>query len=322
MSDLRNWSKRYPLMILFCLIVFPLATGGAYAAEKFPTRFIEVVVPYAPGGALDNTIRIIGADVEKILGQKLVILNKPAGGGIEGQRYAANAAPNGYTILAMSAIIVTNLLTKQVDYTMDSFDWLMMYGFDPLIFVINADLPYKTIAEVVAAAKQKPLSFSTPGKGNARHVGGTIIEMNTGAKFNYVHTKGSSEAIPMIAGGHVQAGCFAWGEVRALIQQGKLRPISVMDEERSPELPNVPTFAEAGYKISYGAWRGFAAPKGLPPEVRATLVDAFTKALHSPETKKKMETAGFYIAYRDGEKFKKFAQEDYNYVKDIMAKLK
>ncbi len=323
MFDLRHWSKRYPIMILLCLAISLLAIGGAYAAEKkFPTRFIEVVVPFAPGGAVDNTIRMIGAEAEKTLGQKIVVLNKPAGGSVEGQRHVANAAPDGYTLLAMTSSVVTNILTKKVDFTLDSYDPLMMYCFDPLIFVINADLPYKTVADVVAASKQKTFSYSTPGKANSKHVAGMIIEMKTGAKFNYVHTKGASEGVPMIAGGHVQGGCWAWGEVRALIKQGKLRPIAVMDEERYPDLPNVPTFAEAGYNVTYGSWRGIAAPKGVPADVKAILIDAFTKAIQNPETKKKMEAAGYPIVFKDAAKFKKFAQEDFTYVKDILAKIK
>jgi len=322
MSDFHHRYRRYGIVALFCFTAFLLAAGSSHAADKkFPTRFIEVVVPFAPGGAVDNTIRMIGAEAEKILGQKIVVLNKPTGGSVEGQRHVANAAPDGYTLLAMTSSIVTNIITKKVDYTLDSYDPLMMYCFDPLIFVINADLPYKTIADVVAAAKQKPLSYSTPGKANSKHVAGMIIEMKTGAKFNYVHTKGASEGVPMIAGGHVQAGCWAWGEVRALIQQGKLRPVGVMSETRYPDLPNVPTFAEAGYDVTYGSWRGIAAPKGLPPEVRAALIDAFTKAIQNPETKKKMEAAGYPIVFKDAAAFTKFAREDYSYVKDILAKI-
>jgi len=165
------------LVILF--LVGAVASGwcisGAIAAENpFPSRFLEVVVPFAPGGAVDNTIRMIGAEAEKTLGQKITVLNKPAGGSVEGQRYVANAKPDGYTLLAMTSSIVTNVLTKKVDYTLDSYEPLLMYSFDPMVFVVSASLPYKTLADVIAAGKEKPLTASTPGKANSKHIAGMI----------------------------------------------------------------------------------------------------------------------------------------------------
>jgi tripartite-type tricarboxylate transporter receptor subunit TctC len=271
---------------------------------------------------VDNTIRIIGAEAEKTLGQKITVLNKPAGGSVEGQRHVASAKPDGYTLLAMSSSLVTNILTKQVDYTLDSYDPLVMYAFDPMVFVVYSGLPYKTLAEVIAASKQKPFAASTPGKANSKHIAGMIMEQKTGARFTYVHTKGASEGVPMLAGGHVQAGCWSWAEVKPLVDQGKIRPLAIMAEERDPDLPNVPTFKEGGHEIYYGAWRGIGGPKGLPPEVKGILVEAFTKALKSPEVKKKFDNAGFPLIYKDSEGFRKYVQEDYNYVKQVLATLK
>ena len=304
------------------ILVFMMAQAATAAEKKFPARFIEIVVPFAPGGAVDNTIRIIGAEAEKTLGQKITVLNKPAGGSVEGQRHVASAKPDGYTLLAMSSSLVTNILTKQVDYTLDSYDPLVMYAFDPMVFVVYSGLPYKTLAEVIAASKQKPFAASTPGKANSKHIAGMIMEQKTGARFTYVHTKGASEGVPMLAGGHVQAGCWSWAEVKPLVDQGKIRPLAIMAEERDPDLPNVPTFKEGGHEIYYGAWRGIGGPRGLPPEVKGILVEAFTKALKSPEVKKKFDNAGFPLIYRDSEGFRKYVQEDYNYVKQVLATLK
>jgi tripartite-type tricarboxylate transporter receptor subunit TctC len=301
-----------------------LAWGGLAlgAGKEFPTRFLEVVVPFAPGGAVDNTIRILGGEAEKTLGQKIAVINKPAGGSVEGQRHVATAKPDGYTLLAATSSLVSNILTKQVGFTLDSYDFLAMYCFDAFVFVINAELPYKTLKEVVEASKQKPLAFSTPGKANSKHIAGMILESQTGAKFNYVHTKGAAEGVPMIAGGHVQAGCWAWGEVKPLVEQGKIRPIALMDEQRDPDLKDVPTFKELGQPISYGAWRGLAGPKGLPAEVKKTLVGAFEKAIMSPEVKKKFDAAGFPLTFKGPEVFRRYVEEDYAYVKKILATLK
>lgn len=312
------------VMLLLAGAVVPgWCVSGAYAAEKpFPTRFIEVVVPFAPGGAVDNTIRIIGAEAEKTLGQKITVLNKPAGGSVEGQRHVANAKPDGYTLLAMTSSIVTNILTKKVDYTIDSYDPLLMYSFDPMLFVISGSLPYKTLAEVIAAGKAKPLTASTPGKANSKHIAGMILGDMTGMKFNFVHTKGASEGVPMIAGGHVQAGCWSWAEVKPLVEQNKIRVIAVMAEERSPQLPNVPTFKELGHELYYGAWRGIAAPKGLSPAVRKTLIDALTQAVKSPAVTDKFDKAGFPVVYRDANGFKKYVEQDYKDLTKILEDLK
>jgi len=309
-------------LILLGILIFLTATQAPAAEKKFPIRFIEIVVPFAPGGAVDNTIRIIGAEAEKTLGQKITVLNKPAGGSVEGQRHVAGAKPDGYTLLAMTSSLVTNILTKQVDYTLDSYDPLVMYAFDPMVFVVYSGLPYKTLAEAIAASKQKPLAASTPGKANSKHIAGMIMEQKTGARFTYVHTKGASEGVPMLAGGHVQAGCWSWAEVKPLVEQGKIRPVAIMAEERDPDLSKVPTFKESGYEIYYGAWRGIGGPKGLPAEVKAALADAFTKALKSPEVKKKFDNAGFPLVYKDSEGFRKYVQADYDYVKQVLATLK
>lgn len=308
--------------ILLGIVALTVPLQATAAEKKFPSRFIEIVVPFAPGGAVDNTIRIIGAEAEKTLGQKITVLNKPAGGSVEGQRHVATAKPDGYTLLAMSSSLVTNILTKQVDYTLDSYDPLVMYAFDPMVFVVYSGLPYKTLAEVIAASKQKSFAASTPGKANSKHIAGMIMEQKTGARFTYVHTKGASEGVPMLAGGHVQAGCWSWAEVKPLVDQGKIRPIAIMAEDRDPDIPNIPTFKEGGHEIYYGAWRGIGGPKGMPAEVKGVLMDAFTKALKSPEVKKRFDNAGFPLVFKDSEGFRKYVQDDYNYVKQVLATLK
>jgi len=303
----------FVMLLIVGAVVSGWCVSGATAAEQpFPSRFLEVVVPFAPGGA----------EAEKTLGQKITVLNKPAGGSVEGQRYVANAKPDGYTLLAMTSSIVTNILTKKVDYTLDSYEPLLMYSFDPMVFVISASLPYKTLAEVIAAGKDKPLTASTPGKANSKHIAGMILSDRTGMKFNYVHTKGASEGVPMIAGGHVQAGCWSWAEVKPLVEQDKIRPIAVMAETRNANLPNVPTFKELGHEIYYGAWRGIAAPKGIPPATKQILIDAFTKAINNPAVVDKFNKSGFPVVYNDADGFRKYVEQDYKDLKKMLVELK
>jgi len=319
-------TKVFRGLVLFFSVVLAVSgwiTSDVCAAEKqFPSRFLEIVVPFPPGGPVDRTIRIISMEAEKNLGQKITILNKPGGGSVEGQRHAALAKPDGYTLLAMTSSVVSNILLKNVNYTIDSFDPLLMYSFDPVIFVVNAALPYKTLAEIIAAGKENPLLTSVPGKGNSKHIAGMLFSEKTGVKLNFIHTKGGTEAITMLAGGHVQFTFCSWSEVKAFVEQNKIRVIAVMAEERNPHIPDVPTFKEMNYEIYYGSWRGISVPKGLQSSVKQTLTDAFTKAVKSKTITDMFSKSGFPIYYKDSDGFRKYVEEDYALLKKMLKDLK
>ena len=227
-----------------------------------------MVVPFNAGGAVDVTIRIICEEAEKDLGQKILVINKAGGGATEGQGFVARSKPDGYTLLAGSSSIVTNTLTKEVDYTIDSFDAIVLYNFDPEVMFVHAGEPYKTIEELMSHTKKEPLTSATSGHSTSHHLASLILENISGAKFKYIHTKGGTEAVPMVAGGHAKVLLGVWGESRNMVDQGKLRPLAVMSKVRDARFPDVPTFKEKGWDIEYGAWRGIVAPKGMPPDVR------------------------------------------------------
>lgn len=310
--------------LLALTMVFAGCGGGADKAAKpnFPTKPIEIVVPFAPGGAVDVTVRILAADMEKTLGQKVLIVNKAGGGAVEGQSFVARANPDGYTLLAMTSSVVTNTMTKQVDYKIDSFQPISMYNFDPEVLVVHAGSPYKTLEELLADGKANVITHSTPGHSTSHHTAGLMLEKKTGIKFKYIHTKGATEQVPMIAGGHATAGLAAWGEVRSMVEQGKLRVLGVMAEKRDARIPDVPTFKEKGVDIVYGAWRGIAAPKGTPPEVVAKLDEALKKAIESAEVKEKFKASGFPLMYEGSQGFTKYVKADVDNVTQILTMLK
>jgi len=188
----------------------------ASAQQRFPDKPITMIVPFAAGGAVDVTTRIICEEAEKALGQKILIVNKAGGGATEGQGFVARAKPDGYTLLAGSSSIVTNTITKNVDYTVDSFETIALYNYDPDVMMVPTSEPYKTIEELMAAAKKEPLSSVTSGHSTAHHIAYLLLENAAGVKFKYVHTKGGSEAVPMVAGGHAKTLLGAWdGEAPA-----------------------------------------------------------------------------------------------------------
>lgn len=299
-----------------------LVAAPAGAQQRFPDKPITMVVPFNAGGAVDVTIRIISEEAEKTLGQKILIVNKAGGGATEGQGFVARAKPDGYTLLAGSSSLVTNTIAKNVDYTVDSFEAIALYNYDPDVMFVPSSEPYKTIEELIAQSKKEALTAATSGHSTAHHIASILLENVSGAKFKYIHTKGGSEAVPMAAGGHVKTLLGAWGEAANMVSQGKLRPLAVMSKERDPRFPDLPTFREKGWNVEYGAWRGIVAPKGLPKEVKDKLVGAFAAALKSESVKDKFAKADYTIMIKGADEFNALIKEDYKNVKQILDQLK
>jgi tripartite-type tricarboxylate transporter receptor subunit TctC len=308
-------------LILLSFLSIGLWGSTSLAAEAFPTKPISVVVPFAPGGSVDVSMRILSAAVENDLGQKMLIINKAGGGATEGQSYVAKAKPDGYTMLAITSSVVTNTISKKVDYTIDSFTPVLQYCFDPEILFVTAPSPYKTLDDFMAAAKKEPVMNATSGHSTSHHIAGVMLEKLTGVLLTYVHTKGGKEPITMVAGGHVVSSFGSYGVTKNMIDQGNIRVIGVMSEKRDPRFPDVPTFKERGIDILYGPWRGIAVPKGTPPEVIERLSKAFKKALATEEVKTKFATTDIPITILDGEDFAKIIKSEYEDQRSILADL-
>lgn len=305
-----------------------LACGALFAAapaagqQRFPDKPITMIVPFAAGGAVDVTTRIICEEAEKTFGQKILIVNKAGGGATEGQGFVARGKPDGYTLLAGSSSLVTNTITKNVDYTIDSFETIALYNYDPDVMMVPAGEPYRTIEELMAQAKKETLSSATSGHSTAHHIAYLLLENAAGVKFKYIHTKGGSEAVPMVAGGHAKTLLGAWGEASSMVSQGKLRPLAVMSKERDARFPDLPTFREKGWNVEYGAWRGFVAPKGLPKEVKDRLTQAFIAAMNSEAVKDRFSKADYTIQVKGPQEFEALIKDDYENVKRILEQLK
>jgi tripartite-type tricarboxylate transporter receptor subunit TctC len=307
------------LLTIACSTVL---VATASAQQRFPDKPVTMIVPFAAGGAVDVTTRIICEEAEKSLGQKIMIVNKAGGGATEGQGFVARAKPDGYTLLAGSSSVVTNTITKNVDYTVDSFETIALYNYDPDVMMVPASEPFKTIEELMAQAKKESLSSVTSGHSTAHHIAYLLLENAAGVKFKYVHTKGGSEAVPMVAGGHAKTLLGAWGEAVNMVNQGKLRPLAVMSKDRDPRFPDLPTFREKGWNVEYGAWRGFVAPKGLPKEVKDKLTQSFLAAMKSESVKDKFSKADYTIQVKGPEEFDALIKDDYKNVKRILEQLK
>ena len=310
--------------ILTALVAAAMVFATAFTgmAAEFPNKPIDLVVPFAAGGNVDLSCRIIANEMEKITGKRFTVLNKPGGGAIVGQTYVAVSKPDGYTMLALTSSFVTNVLGGAASFKKDDFIPVGMYCFDPELIVASEKSGITTYEQFIKAAKERELLNSTPGFSTSHHVASLVFSEKTGAKFKYLHTNGSAEQTVQLAGGHAEVGMTTYAGAASLIDQGKIKVLAVCDDKRIAAMPNVPTMAELGFPFVYGAYRGIAVPKNTPKDVVAWLSDNLGKAMKSPSLIEQFKKAGLPITYMDAPSFTKFLDEDFKSIQGIMHLLK
>lgn len=325
-------------LILACLFVLA-AVAGCSASEpaqssqsaqpspaeeiKFPTKTIEVVVPFNAGASVDNSIRALCACAEKYMdGEKIIISNKPGGSALVGQTYVANAEPDGYTLVALTNSFINNLFVDETTLTADSFEPVMQYCFDPSCCVAYGKAPFNNPTEMIEYAKTNEVSHATSGYGTAHHIASLLLCESAGVELKQVHTGGGSEQIANTAGGHILTTFAGYGTCVPMIETGDLKAIGICADERDPRCPDVPTFKECGYDVVYGAWRGIAAPAGTPQAVIDKLCEAFTLALNENGGREALEAIDIPVYYRDSAEFKTLIHDEYEaYGNDIIPML-
>jgi tripartite-type tricarboxylate transporter receptor subunit TctC len=314
--------KRCFTMLACSLTLVVMAAGLAFAAE-YPARNPKIIVPFAPGGAVDFTCRLI-ADVASpyFSGKKLVVENMPGGGAVIGQTYVANAKPDGYTILAYTSSVVNNPITKKTKFTYKSFQPVVMYCFDPEVVVVPADSRFKTLDDLIQEAKKIELSVATPGFSTSHHVAALVMEKKAGVKFNYIHNESAAMQIQQLMGGHVDIGFMSSGEALGYAKDGSLRVLGIMEEAASPDFQGVPTFRDAGVDMLWGTFRGLAVPADTPKEVVDYQAAAFKKITEDPKFVEAMKKAGYPVVYRGPAEFEKYVDEVAAVMQEILPTLK
>ena len=272
------------------------ATAGDY-----PTKDIDLVVPFDPGGSVDTTSRIIAETANRVLeGSTLRVVNRSGGGGVVGQTFVSKAAPDGYTVLAMTSSVVTNPQMKGARYAVSDFKPVALYNLDPEVIAVPASSPIQTVDQFMAAARDKTLNIVVAGIGTSHHMSGLAIERVTDIRFNYIPTKGFGAQVQAIAGGHADGVLWPFGEASAQATNGTIRILAIASEERSPNAPNVPTFQESGIDIPvWATFRGWAVPDGTPDEIVARLSDLMKAVYETPAYVEKMKASGHDPIFRD-----------------------
>ncbi len=275
------------------------ASGHVFAAqgEEYPQRPIRFIVPYSVGGTSDLVGRLVGAKLTEELGQQLVVDNRGGAGGTIGSKLLAAANPDGYTILVQNIGLAVNetLRPKRGYVALRDLAPISIVGFTPSVLIVNNDLPYKTIAQFVAAAKAEPgkIAFGSAGAGSSTHL--SMAYFMTVAKINLHHVpyKGGGPAVRDAIAGQVQSVMVPIPTVFGHIKAKRLRPLGVSGGKRSPVLPDLPTIAEAGVPgYEFNTWYGLLAPAKTPKSIIARLNAAAVKGLKDPKLREKLLATG------------------------------
>ena len=279
-----------------------LALAPAVArAQAFPDKAIRFVVPYAPGGATDTSARIAAEYLTAKLGQQVLVDNKPGGGTIIGTEIVAKAKPDGYTILLAPGTIATNTsfgLKLPYDPTKDLAPIIGFVDM-PLLLATNKEAPFKTMAELIAYAKQQPapISYASPGNASIPHLWGEQFKSEVGIKLEHIGYKGSADALKDVLGGHVMLFSDTLLPTGLAVKDGRLRGLVVAAAKRVLMLPDVPTVKEAGLpaNLEGAVFFGVMVPGGTPEPIVARLNAVFNEAISDPATNKKLADLGFVL---------------------------
>ncbi|MDR6538018.1 tripartite tricarboxylate transporter substrate binding protein [Variovorax soli] len=303
------------LALASCAIAVAAVTTAAPVHAAFPDKPVKIVVPFAPGGGTDLVARTMGIAMGQELGQPVIIDNKPGAGTIIGTDAVAKSPADGYTlVMATVAHVVNPSLQSKLPYNYEKgFAPVMLVGVSPNVLVVRADSPFKSVRDVIAAAKAHPgkLSFASQGAGTSAHLAGELFKNLTKTDITHIPYRGAGPAITDLLGGQVDIMFATAAAVGTFVESGKLRALAVTTATRSttPALAKVPTIAESGVPgYVADSWYGLYAPAGTPPDVIARLNAAAKKAVQTEAFRKRVESEGLVINGGSPEEFDRYAK--------------
>mgnify|MGYP005846943827 FL=1 len=304
------------------MIIFTLMAACAFA-KAYPSKNINMVVPFSAGGGTDAVARKLGSLMEKELGTSVVIVNKTGGAGAVGMTFGATQKKDGYTITMITREIVSLPLMNLSPISYKDFALVSLVNMDPAVVLVEKDSKYQTLDDLLADAKANPekIKFASTAKPNFYAL---AIENEAGVKFNHIPYNGAGEVIPALLGKHADFSLMGPGEAIGQLKAGQLRALGIMADTRIESLPEVATLTlkELGHDVVSGTWRGIAVPKGTSPEIVAALDAAIKKSVESDDFKDFMNNSTFGIKYLNGKDFETFIIEDTATIDSIVKSLK
>jgi tripartite-type tricarboxylate transporter receptor subunit TctC len=278
------------------LLVLALLVAGEAAAQTFPNRPVRFIVGFTPGGGVDINARLLAVRLSELLGQQIVVENKPGAGTNIANEYVAKAAPDGYTLLFNSAAFAVNLaLYRNPPYALRDFAPVSVFSESVNLLVVSASLPARTLQDLVAMARERPgaLNYSSAGAGTTQHMAAELFKLRSGTNIVHVPYKGSAPALTALIAGEVQLSFSNTVAINQHVRSGRLRALAVAGTRRTDLMPEVPTMKEAGIEgVEVPLWFGLLAPAATPRDVVQTLAAGVAKAARSPDLRQKLIDQG------------------------------
>jgi tripartite-type tricarboxylate transporter receptor subunit TctC len=302
---------------LFATLALGLLAAGGVHADTWPSHPVSMVVPFPPGGSTDVIARTVGAKMQEKLGGTFIVDNRAGAGGTLGAAIVKRAAPDGYTLLVSSLgpFVIGPHLIKNPGYDpLKDFDYITVAVQAPNVLAVPANSPHKTFADLLKFIKANPgkMTFASAGNGTSDHLTAELFWQETGTKGVHVPYKGGAPAMQDLIGGTVDATFMNINTGIPMFKAGKLRALAITSAKRSPLLPDVPTMEELGIKgVTVYSWQAFAAPKGLPADIKTKLRDAIVAGLNDPSVKPKLLELGFEIVGNTPEQFTAFQAAEF-----------
>ncbi|SNS57997.1 Tripartite-type tricarboxylate transporter, receptor component TctC [Noviherbaspirillum humi] len=293
------------------------ASSLAFAQnQNFPEKPVTAVVTFPPGGSTDMIARAISPKMGEQLSKPVVVENKAGATGAIGATYVKNSPADGYTVMVASIGVysVNPHLQKNLAYDPSKdFDMLSIAVRAPNVLIVNPNLPVNSVADLIAYLKKNPgkASFGTSGAGSSDHLTTALFWQRTGTTGIHTPYKGGANVLTDLMAGHIEASFQNLNVVIPYVKSGKLKALAITSQQRSPQLPNVPTVGEAGLsEMNVYSWQAVAAPKGIPAAVKTKLHGAIAAALTDPKTKTQLTDQGFEVVATTPEEATKFQQEE------------
>lgn len=316
-----NLRLRYARAAYFigAMIIALAASGTTEASSDYPNRVIRIVVGFAPGSPSDIATRVIGAKMAEVLGQQIVVENKPGASGMIAADMVARSDADGYTLVnTPTAYAVNEILAKSTAKNMRIAMGKDLIAVAPQaqtvnVLVVHPELGIKTVADLVSLAKQKPgeIFFGTSGRGSSSHLASELFNLAAGIKTTAVHYRGGADSVKDLLKGEIKMLFATIAPVQGLIKEGKLVALATTGLARDPSFPDLPTIAESGYPdYSSGYWMGLSAPAGTPSEIIKALENANSAALKDAKIKESLATFGFTPMTGSSHDFDKFYQSE------------
>ncbi len=305
------WSLLVSVPAVFAATQVPLvhAQPAAAAAGNWPSRTVRIVVPFGPGGSADLVARLLGQRMTESLGQPVIVENRPGAGAMLGNELVAKSAPDGYTLTmgTLGPFAVNQSLFRKVPFdSQRDFAPITLTGASSHVLVVHPSMPVKSLADLVALAKQRPgqLTFASSGIGNATHLTGELFKSMAGVDVVHVPYKGGGAAVADLIGGHVAYSFASMPSALPHVRAGRLRALAVAPAQRVATAPELPTVAESGLPgFASEDWQGVLAPAKTPQDIVARLNGEIHKVLGAPELREKLENQGFQVRLSTPQQF-------------------